>query len=124
MRTIKINNSDIPDQITDIDDHISDGYHTFEELYNYRLLYNALAFNALLNNGIKIVKSKRHSTGELCFGGNWFIVMAELPTGQVSNHYELKYWDLFKCQEVDKAPKWDGHTPQEAAKRIKEFLIK
>ena len=29
-------------------DNISDGYHTFAELYEYRLLYNALAANAML----------------------------------------------------------------------------
>ena len=26
---------------------ISDGYHTFAELYEYRMLYNALAANAM-----------------------------------------------------------------------------
>ena len=46
----------------------------------------------------------------------------ELPKGQISNHYELKDWDLFKCKEVPYAPEWDGHTPQEAAKRLEEFI--
>jgi len=32
--------------------------------------------------------------GEYCFGGGWFLVVAVLPTGQISNHYELKHWDL------------------------------
>ena len=107
------------------DENTSDGYHTFKELYEYRLLYNALAFNELAKNlEIPVVKSKRHSTGEECFGGGWFIVMAQLPTGQISNHYELKDWDLFKCKEVDMAPKWDGHTPKDVADRIREFLTK
>ena len=26
---------------------VSDGYHTFAELYEYRMLYNALAANAM-----------------------------------------------------------------------------
>lgn len=102
---------------------ISDGYHTFKELYEYRLLYNAAFFNELVKNNVcKVHKSKKHSDGELCFGGGWFIVMAELPTGQVSNHYELKDWDLFKCEEQDTADVWDGHTPEEASNRIREYL--
>ena len=48
--------------------------------------------------------------------------MANLPTGQISNHYELKDWDLFKVPEKEFADKWDGHSPQEAAKRLYEYL--
>ena len=104
-------------------ENISDGYHTFKEYFEYRMLYNAAWFNALAEKGdIKVVKSKRHSDGEECFGGGWFIVMAELPTGQISNHYELKDWDLFKIPEVDTAPEWDGHTPKDVAERIEKFI--
>ena len=103
---------------------ISDGYHTFNELYYYRMLYNAAFFNELAKNGeIRIVKSKRHHNGEECFGGGWFIVMAILPTGQISNHYELKDWNYFKCEEVDVAPEWDGHTPEDAARRLESFIV-
>ena len=100
---------------------ISDGYHTFNELYYYRMLYNAAFFNLLPKGWVH--KSKRHHTGEECFGGGWFIVMANLPTGQVSNHYELKDWDLFKVPEKEFADEWDGHTPQEVAERIKKYLL-
>ena len=103
----------------------SDGYHTFEELYRYRMLYNAAWFNTVLHGKInprEVVKSWKHSDGEECFGGGWFVVFAQLPTGQISNHYEEKYWDLFDVQEVEKAPEWDGHTPEEAANRIEKYL--
>lgn len=92
---------------------ISDGYHTFNELYYYRLLYNAAFFNLLPKEWVH--KSKRHHDGEECFGGGWFIVMANLPTGQISNHYEIKDWDLFHIPEKETADEWDGHTPQQAA---------
>lgn len=63
----------------------SDGYHTFNELYDIRREYNA----ALVNSGVwKAHKSHRHHSGELCFGGGWFIVSIETPFGQISNHYE------------------------------------
>jgi hypothetical protein len=100
---------------------ISDGYHTFNELYRYRMLYNAAFFNLLPKELVH--KSKRHHDGEECFGGGWFIVMANLPTGQISNHYELKDWDLFQIPERDVADEWDGHTPQEAADRLHKYLL-
>lgn len=99
---------------------VSDGYHTFEELYTFRMLYNAAMFN-LLPRHIRVIKSKRHNDGEECFGGSWFIVQAKLPTGQISNHYEMKYWDLFKIPEVEIADPWDGHTPQDVIKRLFDF---
>lgn len=99
---------------------VSDGYHTFNELYYYRMLYNAAFFNLLPEEWVH--KSKKHYDGEECFGGGWFIVMANLPTGQISNHYELKYWDLFKVPEKEFADEWDGHTPQEAAERLYKYL--
>lgn len=103
---------------------ISDGYHTFNELYEYRMLYNAHAAQGWLGAGIPVVKSWRHSDGELCFGGGWFIVTATLPTGQVSNHYQADAWGLFAVPEVECAPVWDGHTPAEAADRLRITLLK
>ena len=49
--------------------------------------------------------------------------MANLPTGQISNHYELKNWDLFQIPEKEIADEWDGHTPQEAAERLHKYLL-
>ena len=100
---------------------ISDGYHTFNELYYYRMLYNAAFFNLLPKEWVH--KSKKHHDGEECFGGGWFIVMANLPTGQISNHYELKDWELYQIQEKEIADEWDGHTPQEAAERLHKYLL-
>ena len=122
----------IGDEVKSIEE-LTDGYHTFNELYLYRVLYNAAFFNGLAfydnwadgswHVEFDVHKSKRHSDGEECFGGEWFIVMAELPTGQISNHYEMKYWDLFKIPEKGRANVWDKHTPQEAAERLKNFLL-
>ena len=106
----------------------SDGYHTFDELYYYRLLYNANLINTIIYHNcnvfadfrlpINIYKSYKHSNGEPCFGGGWFVVVMETPFGQITNHYENKYWCMFCCQAVDVAPLWDGHTPQQAAERL------
>jgi len=60
-----------------------------------------------------------HHDGELCFGGGWFIVVANLPGGQISNHYEMKHWDLFRIPSYEKAKyEWDGHTSEDVIKRL------
>lgn len=101
----------------------SDGYHTFNELYQYRMLYNAVLFNEwAYQDKFNVHKSIRHSDGELCFGGGWFIVVAELPTGQISNHYKLDHWDLFQIRPVAVPVAYDGHTPQVAAQRLTDLL--
>ena len=41
-----------------IDENTSDGYHTFKELYEYRLLYNAGMFNELHRRGFRVIKSE------------------------------------------------------------------
>ena len=93
----------------------SDGYHTFNELYDFRREYNA----ALVNSGVwKAHKSYRHHSGELCFGGGWFIVMMETPFGQISNHYENRYWNEFHCEEKEFADEWDGHTEKDVIERL------
>ena len=102
-----------------ITENTSDGYHTFKELYEFRKVYNATLFNEWASkNKYNIHKSKKHFDGEDCFGGGWFIVMATLPTGQISNHYELKDWDLFQCEERERAEEWDGHTAQDVITRL------
>ena len=104
---------------------VSDGYHTFNELYDYRAIYNALAFNEwALDGRYDVHKSKRHYDGEKCFDGEFFVVCAMLPTGQITNHYPMKDWELFRyVPEVDKAKyEWDGHTPQDAYQRMKDLI--
>lgn len=79
---------EMPSQITG---ETSDGYHTFNELYEFRKVFNAALFNQWAALGkYNVHKSYRHNDGELAFGGGWFIVVAKLPSGQISNHYEEK----------------------------------
>lgn len=106
---------------TDIGE-ISDGYHTFNELYHYRALLHAAWLNS--ERFLKQHKSRKHSDGKFCFDadGEWFVVVVELPTGQFTNHYHADYWDLFQIPEQETADEWDGHTPKEAAERLEKYL--
>jgi hypothetical protein len=98
---------------------MSDGYHTHNELYQYRMLYNVLALHGFMTAGWHVTRSWRHHSGEECFGGDWFVVHAETPTGQITNHYRGEHWNLFAgIPEVETSPKWDRHTPPVAAQRL------
>lgn len=88
----------------------SDGYHTFNDLYNQRLFLSAALFNAYKD---KAWKSRRHSDGKKCFGGGWFIVGIDTPAGPYTYHYENEHWDKFDCRELPSAPEWDGHTDKD-----------
>lgn len=112
---------------------VSDGYHTFNELYEFRKVYNAALFNEWAKDHIigsniepgpkyNVHKSWKHNDGEPCFGGGWFIVVADLPGGQISNHYKAEDWDLFKIPETEKALlPFDGHTGSDVINRLKNL---
>lgn len=100
---------------------LSDGYHTFDELYHHR----ALLFASLCMTSFKSCawKSLLHDDPENnpMYPG-MFIVGIETPEGQATYHYNIDpYWSMFKVRELDHAPKYDGHTPNDAIERIYKF---
>ena len=98
---------------------ISDGYHTFNELYHHRAVLFSVICNTFKD---KAWKSKKHDTGDMYDG--MFIVGIETPQGQATYHYDINpYWSMFKVKELPNAPKWDGHTPEEAIKRISMLQV-
>ncbi|OSA95783.1 UNVERIFIED_ORG: hypothetical protein B2H93_04515 [Clostridium botulinum] len=92
---------------------ISDGYHTFKELYYQRMILFSVICNTYKPNSWK---SKKHSDNTMF--EDYFIVGINTPNGTYSYHYELKYWDYFKIKELDKAPVWDGHTEKDVTRLI------
>ena len=91
----------------------SDGYHTFNDLYNQRRSLSIALFNTYRHQSWK---SRKHSDGQLCFGGGWFIVGIETPCGPYTYHYEDVYWSNFECKELEVAPEWDGHTDKDVVR--------
>lgn len=94
---------------------LSDGYHTFNGLYEQRMILFAALAKAYKE---KAWKSYRHEDGEYCFGGGWFIVGIDTPEGSYTYHYENKYWDMFDCVDLPRAKHWDGHTEADAETRL------
>lgn len=101
---------------------ISDGYHTFNELYDHRAALTAALFKSLPSD--TVYKSKKHHDGTMYDG--MFIVGANLPgIGEISYHYDLDpWWDVFNIREVENAPEWDGHTPNDVIERLKAYAKK
>ncbi|MCR5811385.1 MAG: DUF551 domain-containing protein [Lachnospiraceae bacterium] len=94
---------------------VSDGYHTFNGLYYQRMVL----FAALVKqNKDKSWKSLWHEDGELCFGGGWFIVGIDTPSGSYTYHYEDNFWSMFDCQELPVAKHWDGHTEKDVTRLL------
>ncbi|NCC41670.1 MAG: hypothetical protein EOM21_20095 [Gammaproteobacteria bacterium] len=91
---------------------ISDGYHTFDELYEHR---HAL-FIALANKCLGSWKSRQHADGTMFDG--WFIAGIETPKGSATYHLPLRLFDKLYCVELDYAPEWDGHTSDDVIERL------
>lgn len=92
----------------------SDGYHTFNELYDHRAKLFSVIVRCFKN---RAWKSKLHHDGTMYEG--MFIVGIETPQGQATYHYDIDpYWSAFDCKELARAPQWDGHTPEQAISRI------
>ena len=61
--------------------------------------------------------SRASPTGTMYDG--MFIVGIDTPAGPATYHYDVEpYWDMFPCEVLDRAPEWDGHTPDDAIERI------
>lgn len=105
---------DVIDAPTADVEKMSDGYHTFADLYEQRLILSA----ALAKNNPHAWKSKRHEDGSVPFGGGWFIMGFDTDEGCYTYHYELKDWDLFQCEELDKGKPWDGHTSKDVRRLL------
>jgi len=97
---------------------VSDGYHTFDELYEHRCLLFAALCRAYPSMSWK---SKLHADGSSYDG--WFIAGMGLPTGQITYHLPVEMWPLTHARVLVQAPPWDGHTPQKVCERLEEWMM-
>ena len=104
---------------------ISDGYHTFDELYDHRVtLYIALCkqINHQPYNDadkFEVWRSKKHSDGTHYDG--WFILGIGKEKGhQITYHIPNERWEETNFVDIlETAPEFDGHTSQDVLNRIK-----
>lgn len=99
---------------------MSDGHHTFDELYQHR----CLLFIALMKAYPQLAwRARRHDDGTIEEG--WWVGGMNLPAGSISYHIPDRFWTLLDNAEVkthDRAPAWDGHTSADVLNRLDRWL--
>lgn len=104
------NETGVPHEVKKVipNGQISDGSHTFDELYEHRMVL----FSVICNAHPQLSwKSWKHEDGTMF--PDYFIVGIKTPDGHFTYHYHKTHWDEFKVVEVDIAPPWDGHTSED-----------
>ena len=99
--------------------NVSDGYHTFNELYAHR----CSLFAGLMKSHKQLSwKSRVHNDGTGYDG--WFIAGMNLPLGTITYHLPTEqFWDsTADITELEVAPVWDGHTSDDVIKRIIDWV--
>lgn len=98
---------------------ISDGHHTFKELYRQRMIL----FSVICSMFPELSwKSKKHfdEENDPMFNG-CFIVGINTPQGPATYHFKMEFWSLFEVEEIERAPKYDLYSPDEVMTRIESL---
>ena len=98
---------------------VSDGFHTFDELYEHR---NLLFLNLMRLNTEAAWVSRAHEDGTVFDG--WFIAGLQLPTGQITYHLPDELWEValrYSAVEHERSP-WDGHEAADVVTRLQNLL--
>jgi len=94
---------------------ISDGYHTFDELYEHRCL---LFLNLCLARPEKVCWSRKNREGQSWHG--WVILTLQTEAGQISYHVPDSYTEYFSgFTQLAENTIYDGHTSQDVVARLK-----
>lgn len=92
---------------------VSDGSHTFNELYYHRMIL----FSVICNQNKEIAwKSWKHADGTMY--KDYFIVGITTKLGDYTYHYHKDNWKFFKVRELENAPEWDGHRPEDITRLL------
>lgn len=109
---------------------ISDGYHTFNQLYEHRNLLFCFLLTLIYRENLskfQVWKAHKHSDGTMFDSNNsdWFIAGLSDETGhrQITYHMsKSRYWGLLDIPEREFAPEYDGHSPDDVLERLVSFL--
>ena len=96
---------------------VSDGYHTFDELYNHRCTLWCII---LTDNKELAFKTKLNDKKEVMEG--WFIAGLDTPYGQITYHLPMSMYDRLNVKEIEYNANYDGHDSEDALLRLRKFL--
>jgi hypothetical protein len=101
---------------------VSDGYHTFNELYLHR---HSLMLVLMKAHPDLSWFSPKHDDGAMMDG--WFIAGIRTPFGIISYHLPVGFLHLAEltgAKQLDQAPEWDGHTSSDVLARLQGWVSK
>ena len=111
----------------------SDGYHSFKELYDHRavLFISLMKMQNLYYNQLGLIPPKlcqpywsrhHHEGGDPMFDR---MVIVGMNLGKSLSYHLREEWipvlQKAGIQELDHAPKWDGHSPDDVVERMKAW---
>jgi len=100
---------------------VSDGFHTFDELYEHRTM---LFFALMRAHPERAWRSLRHADGSRF--EDYFICGINLSSGPVTYHCPVRYWTLLDglgIETLERAPEWDGHTSRDVVERLRAWVV-
>lgn len=92
---------------------VSDGYHTYNELYEHRMFLFSILCYIFKQHAWK---SWRHDDGTMFT--DMFIVGLTTPEGDYTYHFNKEHWDNFNARVLTHAPEWDGHKPEDITRLL------
>lgn len=114
---------------------ITDGYHSFKELYDHRVVLFIALCNTLNNidwllkdHNDGIVDSKmpwksRFHNDSTMFDG-WFIAWIWFDKWDtLTYHLPMSEWDNLNVQDIDFAPEWDWHTSNDVLLKLRKIHV-
>lgn len=103
---------------------ISDGYHTFKELYTHRhMLFIALCNMLELHPHSALMPWKSKVESDRSTSDDWFIAGIVNGKQQISYHLPIGMWNLLHVTALDIAPLWDGHSSYEVLGRLHSWFV-
>ena len=101
---------------------ISDGFHTFNELYDHR---HALMLCVMRSNPLRSWYSMLHDDGTMF--DDWFIVGFDTGHGMITYHLPDRLLGAVKksgANQLEKGMPWDGHTASDVVRRLTLFAVR
>lgn len=98
---------------TDDRGEVSDGYHTFNELYEHRFL---LFINFLRANRQNAFKTLLNDAGEAWDGH--FIAGLQMLNGQITYHLPIRLWEMLDVEVIERNTGYDGHNSNDVLERL------
>ena len=92
---------------------ISDGYHTFGELYAHRIALFKVLLVTHYDNAWRVEARD-----------GWFLAGIETKFGQIRYHLPVEEWsslDYLTTLSADREPEWDGKGSEETLSRLNSW---